>query len=105
MVSLGVAAVLYVALFPLFGYLAIPIGVVASGYLKNYLLGRACRKRELVHHDSKTVRSVVLFGAYATLLGVGLWFVPITSIWVLGASIAAYGILYLPVAYVLDRKL
>lgn len=105
MVSLGVAAVLYVALFPLFGYLAIPIGVVASGYLKNYLLGRACRERQLVHHDAKTVRSVVLFAVYAALLGVGLWFVPITSVWTLGIAIAAYGILYLPVAYVIDRKI
>ncbi|MBS7386740.1 MAG: murein biosynthesis integral membrane protein MurJ, partial [Alphaproteobacteria bacterium] len=54
MVSLGVAAVLYLALFPFVGYLAVPIGVVVSGYLKNYLLGRACRARALVHHDGRT---------------------------------------------------
>ena len=38
MVSLGVASALYLSLFWFIGYLAIPIGVVISGYVKNYLL-------------------------------------------------------------------
>ena len=105
MVSLGVAAVLYLALFPFVGYLAIPIGVVVSGYLKNYLLGRACRRRALVHHDGRTLRAVLAFGLWATIVGVGLSLVQITSIWMLGAAIAGYGIIYLPVAYLIDRKL
>ncbi len=105
MVSLGVAAVLYLALFPFVGYLAIPIGVVVSGYLKNYLLGRACRRRALVHHDGRTLRAVLAFGLWAAIVGVGLSLVQITSIWMLGAAIAGYGIIYLPVAYLIDRKL
>ena len=60
MISLGVAAVIYLALFPIAGYLAIPIGIVTSGYLKNYLLGRACRRRELVHHDGRTIRAIAV---------------------------------------------
>ena len=42
-ISLGVATVIYLVLFPIIGYLSIPVGVVASGYVKNYLLGRVCR--------------------------------------------------------------
>ena len=105
MISLAVAAAIYLALFPVAGYLAIPIGIVASGYLKNYLLGRACRQRELVRHDARTVRAIVAFGILSAGLGLGLWFVPITSIWMLFAAIAGYGAIYLPVAYVIDRKL
>lgn len=105
MVSLALAAVIYLALFPVAGYLAIPIGVVISGYLKNYLLGRACRKRDLCHIDARTRRAVAAFGIWAGALGVALWFIPITSIWMLGIAIAGYGALYLPVAAVIDRKI
>lgn len=103
--SLAAASVLYLTLFPFVGYLAIPIGVVVSGYLKNYLLGRACRRCQLVHHDKRTVRSVLCFGGWAAVLGVAMSFVPVTSIWVLGALIAGYGVLYLPVAYLIDRRI
>lgn len=105
MVSLGVASIIYLAAFPFVGYLAIPIGVVASGYLKNYLLGRACRRRGLVHHDARTVRAMVVFGALSAMLGVALSFVPITGIWMLGAAIGGFAIVYLPLAYVVDRKI
>ncbi len=105
MISLGVAAVLYLVLFPVLGYLAIPTGVVVSGYLKNYLLGRACRARELTHMDGRTRRAIVAFGVWAAVLGGVLWYVPITSIWWLGVAIAAYAIVYLPVAWIIDRKI
>ena len=105
MVSLGVATVIYLAAFPFIGYLAIPVGIVASGYLKNYLLGRACRKRTLTHIDGRTMRAVAAFGAVAGILGVGLWFVPVTGIVTLGAAICGYGVIYLPIAYLIDRKI
>lgn len=105
MVSLGVASVIYVALFKFVGYLAIPIGIVVSGYLKNYLLGHACRTRGLWKTDGRTIRATIAFTVLAGALGVGLWFVPITSIWMLGAVIGIYGIIYLPVAYIIDRKM
>ncbi len=105
MVSLGVASIIYLAAFPFVGYLAIPIGVVISGYLKNYLLGRVCRRRNLVHHDGRTVRAIVAFGALSGVLGVALSFVPITSIWTLGLAICGYAVIYLPIAYVIDRKI
>lgn len=101
--SLCVAAVLYLMLFPFVGYLAIPIGVVVSGYLKNFLLARACRKRELVRHDGRTLRAVAAFAVWATVLGGGLSFVPISGIFTLGMAIAGYGVVYLPVAYVMER--
>ncbi len=105
MVSLGVASIIYLAAFPFVGYLAIPIGVVASGYLKNYLLGRACRRRGLVHHDVRTVRAILAFGVLSAILGVALAMCPITSIWMLGAGIAGFAVVYLPLAYVIDRKI
>lgn len=105
MVSLGAAAIIYLGLFPLAGYLAIPIGVVVSGYLKNYLLGRACRRRDLVRVDRQTRTAIVAFGALAAILGAGLWFVPISGIFALGAAIVGYCVIYLPVAYIIDRKI
>ena len=104
-ISLAIAAGLYLLLFPFIGYLAIPVGVVISGYTKACLLWRACRRRELVHHDGRTVRSVVAFGLLATILGMflSLFFVP--GIFVLLILIAGYGALYLPVAYIIDRRI
>ena len=48
MISLGLAAFIYVILFHHLGYLAIPVGVVVSGYVKNYLLARACKRKNLI---------------------------------------------------------
>ena len=105
MISLTVAAILYLTLFPVIGYLAIPVGVVVSGYLKNYLLGHACHKRGLAKHDGRTLRSIIAFGAWATILGFALKTITISSIWILGLAIGGYGIIYLPVAYIIDRKI
>ncbi len=105
MISLSVAAVLYLALFPMVGYLAIPIGIVISGYLKNYLLGRACRKRELIKHDGRTIRAIIAFGLWASILGLILSTISISSIWTLGLAITGYAIIYLPIAYLIDRKI
>ncbi|MBR3930406.1 MAG: murein biosynthesis integral membrane protein MurJ [Alphaproteobacteria bacterium] len=104
-VSLAIAAGLYLLLFPFIGYLAIPVGVVISGYTKACLLWRACRRRELVHHDGRTVRSVVAFGLLATILGMFLSLFLVPGIFVLLVLIAGYGALYLPVAYIIDRRI
>ena len=105
MVSLGVAAMLYLCLFPFVGYLAIPIGVVISGYLKNYLLGRACRVRCLTQCDARTKRAITAFGLWAAIVGLLLAQVQIVNIWTLALAIAGYGIVYLPVAYLIDRRI
>ncbi len=104
-VSLAVAALIYVSAFHFIGYLAIPVGIVVSGYLKNWLLRRACRRRELIRTDVRTRRAILAFGALAVLMGAGLWFVPITSIWILFLAIGGFAIIYLPIAYQLDRKI
>ena len=105
MVSLGVASVIYLTLFPLVGYLAIPVGVVVSGYLKTYLLGQACKKRGLVQGDARTLRACVAFAIISGLLGLALAAMSIDSIWMLGAAIAGYAIIYLPTAYLADRRI
>ena len=104
-ISLAVASVIYVGLFWFVGYLAIPIGVVISGYVKNYLLGRACRRRGLAKIDGRTVRAIFTFGMLAAALGVGLWFIPINSIFALAFAIAGYGIIYMPIAFLINRKI
>ena len=104
-VSLGLATIIYVALFWHIGYLAIPVGVVVSGYVKNALLARACKKRGLIHWDGKTVRSAIGFSIWSVVLGAGLWFAPVDGLLSLCVAIAVFGILYLPVAYIIDRKL
>ena len=104
-ISLAVAAGLYLGLFPFVGYLAVPIGIVISGYLKNYLLGYACRKHALINTDKRTKKSVILMAIWAGVLGGGLATIQISSIWMLGIAIAGYAIVYLPVAYVIDRKI
>ena len=102
-ISLGAATIIYLVLFPFVGYLSIPIGVVVSGYIKNYLLGRICRKRKLVRPDKKTVVSIFVFGALSVALGAALSMIPVTSIWVLGIAICGFGMLYLPVAFAVDK--
>lgn len=104
-ISLGVASILYVGLFWFVGYLAIPIGVVVSGYVKNYLLGRACRRKGLVKIDGRTIRAMVVFAVLSGVLGAALWFVPITGFISLGLAIAGFGMVYLPIAFVLNRKI
>ena len=104
-ISLGVATVIYLALFPVMGYLSIPVGVVISGYVKNYLLRRVCRKRDLIKTDKKTIISMFAFVIVSTALGALLSMIQIPNIWMLGVAIAAYGMLYLPIAWILDRKL
>ncbi len=104
-ISLSIAGVLYLTLFPFVGYLAIPIGIVISGYAKNYLLARACQKRNLIRYERRTIRAIFAFSVWAAVLGLGLKQVEITSIFVLGLAIVCYGILYLPIAYLIDKRI
>lgn len=104
-ISLIVATAIYVALFPVVGYLSVPIGIVMSGYLKNYLLVRVCKKRGLYQRDPKTMRAIIAYGALSIVLGIGLWFVPITGIVTLLLAMGAYGILYLPTAWFIGKKI
>jgi putative peptidoglycan lipid II flippase len=103
-ISLIIASVLYLVLFSFIGYLAIPVGVVVSGYLKNYLLSRACKKRSLFKLETKTIKSVLFSGLFSAMLGAGLWFVPIHGIISLLLVIIVFGILYLPVAFLINKR-
>jgi putative peptidoglycan lipid II flippase len=105
MVSLGVATVIYLTLFWFIGYLAIPVGVVISGYVKNFLLRRVCFKRGLVKTDKKTLWSMMSFMTLSVALGAVLYMIPARNIWEMGALICGFAIMYLPIAYVVDRKL
>ena len=105
MVSLGIASVIYLALFPVIGYLSIPVGVVISGYVKNYLLHRVCHKRQLIKTDNKTIISMFAFSLISIVFGGFLYIVPITNIFMLMAAICGFAILYLPTAYIIDRHI
>ncbi|MCR4917443.1 MAG: murein biosynthesis integral membrane protein MurJ [Alphaproteobacteria bacterium] len=104
-ISLAIASVIYLGLFKFVGYLAIPIGVVVSGYVKNYLLGHACRRKGLVKTDGRTLRAILLFAILSGALGAALMFVPVTGILSLGVAIAGFGVVYLSLAFVLNRKI
>ena len=103
--SLGVAALIYISAFHFIGYLAIPVGIVASGYLKNYLLHRACYRRGLIHIESRTRRAIAAFTVLAVIMGCGLWFVPVPNIWMLFVAIGGFAVIYMPIAYLIDRKI
>lgn len=105
MMSLAIASVIYVIGFPFVGYLAVPVGVVVSGYMKNYMLGRACRRRGLIKLDGRTIRVILACWVWAIALGVGMWQLEINSIIALAITICGYGILYLPMAYIIDKKM
>lgn len=105
MISLGVATVIYLTLFWFIGYLAIPVGVVISGYVKNFLLRHVCLKRGLVKTDKKTLLSVMSFMTISVALGAVLYMIPARNIWEMGALICGFAVMYLPIAYIIDRKL
>lgn len=105
MVSLGVAAILYFAMFPVIGYLSIPVGIVVSGYIKNYLLGRACRTKGLFRWDGRTIRAITFFTVLAGACGFALSYIKVTSIFALAFAILGYALVYLPIAYIVDRKI
>ena len=102
-ISLGIATAFYLILFPVIGYLSIPVGIVVSGYVKNYLLGRVCRKRDLVKTDKKTVFAMMIFAVVSGGLGILLSMISITNVWMLGVAICGFGILYLPTAFIIDK--
>ena len=104
-ISLAVASVIYLTAFHFIGYLAIPVGVVVSGYLKNYLLRRACKRRNLIHTELRTIRAIFAFAVLAVVMGVGLWFVPIPNVWMLFIAIGVFAIIYLPLAYLINKKI
>lgn len=105
MISLAVASAVYLIGFHFIGYLSVPTGIVVSGYLKNYLLRRACHKKQLVKINRGTYIATAVFTSLSVLLGIGLWYVPINSLWTLIASIAGFGVVYLPIAFIADKKI
>lgn len=104
-VSLAVASFIYLAAFYFVGYLAIPIGIVISGYLKNYLLHRACVRRNLVHTEPRTKRAILAFTVLAIIMGIGLWFVKVPNIWALFMTIGGFAVVYLPLAFLINKKI
>jgi putative peptidoglycan lipid II flippase len=104
MIGLGVSSALYLGLFSFIGYLAIPVGGVVGGYVKNWFLLRECRKRNLFKLLPKTKRAMAGFIMLSAGLGAALWFVQITNIWLLMATIATFGIIYLPIAWIINKK-
>lgn len=104
MIGLGVSSVLYLGLFSFIGYLAIPVGGVVGGYVKNWFLLRECRRRDLFKVLPKTKRAMAGFIVLSVGLGAALWFVEITNIWILIMTMAVFGIIYLPLAWIINKK-
>lgn len=104
-ISLIVAIAIYLGAFHFVGYLAIPIGVVVSGYLKNYLLGRACRRRGLIHTERRTIYAIIAFIILAVAMGTVLWMVPVNSLFAMLFTIGGFAVIYLPLAYLINKKI
>ncbi len=103
-IGLIVSSAFYLGLFSFIGYLAIPVGGVVGGYVKNYLLLKECRRRELFKVLPGTKRAIAAFALLSIIFAGALWFAPIKNIWVLFGAIAAFGILYLPIAWIINKK-
>lgn len=104
-ISLIVAIAIYLGAFHFVGYLAIPIGVVVSGYLKNYLLRRACRRRGLIHTERRTIYAIIAFIILAVAMGAVLWMVPVNSLFAMLFTIGGFAVIYLPLAYLINKKI
>lgn len=104
-IALITSSLIYIAAFPFIGYLAVPIGTVIAGYLRNFLFWRACHRRKLFKMEPKTIRATIGFGVLSAALGAGLWFVPVHNVFVLAAALAAFGIIYLPIAFLINKKI
>lgn len=104
-ISLGAATTIYLTLFPLIGYLSIPTGIVISGYLKNYLLRKACKKANLIKIDKKTILAIICFSIISIILGLGLYYINPNNILSLCITMGIFGILYIPIAYIMDKRI
>jgi len=104
MIGLGVSTSIYLGLFSFIGYLAIPVGAVVGGYVKNWFLLRECRRRDLFRILPKTKRAMAGFILLSVGLGAALWFIQITNIWILMGAMAIFGIIYLPIAWIINKK-
>ncbi|MCL2331774.1 MAG: murein biosynthesis integral membrane protein MurJ [Proteobacteria bacterium] len=108
-ISLAAAVAVYLTLVGFIGYLAVPIGTVVSGYLKNLLLARICMRRKLFKFQRRTIVSVTLFGALSAVMGAGLWWANaggyIRGIFSLGIAISAAGAAYLAIAWTANKKI
>ena len=104
-ISLIVASILFLALFPVIGYLSVPVGIVVGGYLKNWLMGRICRGRGLFQLELRTVRTVSAYAVLSIILGAILCFVPISGILSLILAMGGFAALYMPIAILIGKKL
>jgi putative peptidoglycan lipid II flippase len=90
------------------GYLVVPIATVVGGYIRNIWLRKVCESRRLFKVMPRTTYAMIAFGALAIAMGGGLWWAwsagMITCIITLGAAIAAAGALYMPAAWVVNKK-
>jgi putative peptidoglycan lipid II flippase len=105
MIGISIGTIIYIAAFPFIGYLSIPAGTVASGWIRNFLLRRECKRRGLFAAERRTGKSVAFFTVWAALCGAALWLVPVSGIWALIGAIAGFGILYLPIVFLFNKKL
>ncbi|MCQ2562561.1 MAG: murein biosynthesis integral membrane protein MurJ [Alphaproteobacteria bacterium] len=104
-ISLALATIVYVGLFKFIGYLAVPVGIVISGYVKNILLKHACKKANLINTDKNTIFSIFMFLGIGMAYGYVLTMFNINSIIALAIAIGGFGIAYLSTSFIMDKIL
>jgi putative peptidoglycan lipid II flippase len=106
--TLGVSTLLMFALVGWFGYLVVPITTVIGGWMRNALSRWECKRRGLYKTLPGTNRVIFAFIMLSAAMGAGLWWVNnagfISSIFSLLGVIAAFGVLYLPIAYFINKR-
>jgi len=108
-VALIVGIAVMFALAGFIGYLAVPVGTVVSGYLRNAWLRYECRSRGLYRPSRSANFAIFIFGILSLAMGAGLWWAMsaelITGIFTLMLAIAAAAVVYLPVAWAINKKI
>ncbi|MDR1207519.1 MAG: murein biosynthesis integral membrane protein MurJ [Rickettsiales bacterium] len=101
--------IIMVSLVGWLGYLVVPIATVAGGYIRNVWLRKVCESRGLFKIMPGTKHAMLAFGILSFAMGAGLWLVRdtgmISGLVALGLAIAAAGMVYLPAAWIVNKKL
>ncbi|MCL1902410.1 MAG: murein biosynthesis integral membrane protein MurJ [Alphaproteobacteria bacterium] len=108
-ITIIIDIIIMLALVKWIGFLVVPIVTVFGGWLRNTWYRIECRRRGLYKTLPGTNRALFAFGALAAVMGGGLWLANaaglITGIFTLGIAIAAGGAVYLPVAWIANKKI
>ena len=104
-ITLALAVVVMLSLSGTLEYLAVPVGTVVGGFVRNIWMRTVCARRSLLKTSPETVFSVFCFAALSALMFAALLFTGDMAMGVfsLGLMIALSAVIYLPLAIFCDK--